>query len=66
MDEIVSDELDKMKEKEIRNITNYAYKKTTPKKDRDKNDRAFDSRLADRLAPDVYDTIIKKEYNKRR
>lgn len=66
MDKIVSDELDKMKEKEIRNITNYAYKKTTPKKDRDKNDRAFDSRLADRLAPDVYNTIIKKEYNKRR
>ena len=66
MDKIVSDELDKMKEKEIRNITNYAYKKTTPKQDRDKNDRAFDSRLADRLAPDVYNTIIKKEYNKRR
>ena len=66
MDEIVSDELDKMKEKEIRNITNHFYKKTTPKKDRDKNDRAFDSRLADRLAPDVYDTIIKKEFNKRR
>lgn len=66
MDEIISDELDKMKEKEIRNITNHFYKKTTPKKDRDKNDRAFDSRLADRLAPDVYDTIIKKEFNKRR
>ena len=66
MDEIVSDELDKMKEKEIRNITNHFYKKQTPKKYRDKNDRVFDSRLADRLAPDVYDTIIKKEYNKRR
>lgn len=60
------DELDKMKEKEIRNITNHFYKKKTPKKDRDKNDRVFDNRLADRLAPDVYDTIIKKEYNKRR
>lgn len=66
MDEIVSDELDKMKEKEIRNITNQFYKKRTPKKDRDKNDRTFDSRLADKLAPDVYNTIIKKEYNKRR
>ena len=66
MDEIVSDELDKMKEKEIRNITNHFYKKQTPKKDRDKNDRVFDNRLADRLAPDVYDKIIKKEYNKRR
>lgn len=66
MDEIVSDELDKMKEKEIRNITNHFYKKKTPKKDRDKNDRVFDSRLADRLAPDVYNTIIKKEINKRR
>ena len=66
MDEIVSDELDKMKEKEIRNITNHFYKKQTPKKYRDKNDRVFDSRLADRLAPDVYNTIIKKEINKRR
>ena len=53
-----------MKEKEIRNITNNFYKKSTPKKERDKNDRVFDSRLADRLASDVYAAIIKKELKK--
>lgn len=52
---------DKLKEKLTPDKTDEELKKY-----RDKNDRVFDSRLADRLAPDVYNTIIKKEINKRR